>query len=174
MRSCRVSDGHRAAACGFLCLWQAVFFLLPMLAEFMRLYSDIELDLDFSNKNVDLIEEGFDLAIRVGDLHDFRLMARKCGAFRLILVAAPDYLSEKGIPKAVSDLSRHDCLHFRYMRSGKIAKWPLPEDADTSDTRLPARLIANENLMLIQAARSGLGIARVPTSPSCIIWSSAN
>ena len=77
-------------------------------------------------------------------------------------MAAPDYLSEKGIPKAVSDLSRHDCLHFRYMRSGKIAKWPIPEDADTSDTRLPARLIANENLMLIRAARSGLGIACVP------------
>ena len=136
--------------------------MLPMLAEFMRLYSDIELDLDFTNKNVDLIEEGFDLAIRVGDLDDSRLMARKCASFRLILVAAPDYLAQKGIPKAVADLSGHDCLHFRYVRSGKIAKWPIPEDAYSGDTRLPARLISNENLMLIQAARSGLGIACVP------------
>ncbi|WP_092230988.1 LysR substrate-binding domain-containing protein [Bradyrhizobium sp. Gha] len=136
--------------------------LLPMLADFMRQYSDIELDLDFTNKYVDLIEEGFDLAIRVGDLDDSRLMARKCGSFRLILAASPDYLAKKGTPKIVSDLSAHDCLHFRYVRSGKIAKWPVPEDAETSLARLPARLISNENLMLIEAARAGLGIACIP------------
>jgi DNA-binding transcriptional LysR family regulator len=136
--------------------------LLPIICEFMSQYPEIELDLDFTNRYVDLIEEGFDAAIRVGNLEDSRLMSRRCGSFNLILVASPIYLARRGAPKQVADLSDHDCLHFRFIRSGKIAKWPLPPDPYGSEIRLPAKLVADENLMLIQAAKHGLGIACVP------------
>jgi DNA-binding transcriptional LysR family regulator len=136
--------------------------LLPVMCDFMSQYPDIELDLDFTNRNVDLIEEGFDAAIRVGNLEDSRLTARSCGSFNLILVASPLYIARRGMPKQISELSDHDCLHFRFIRSGRIAKWPLSIDSASPDIRLPPKLIANENLMLIQAAKQGLGITCVP------------
>jgi DNA-binding transcriptional LysR family regulator len=136
--------------------------LLPLICDFMEQYSDVELDLNFTNRNVDLIEEGFDLAIRVGALDDSRLMARRCTAFRLILVASPEYIARRGRPNKASDLSNHDCLHFRFVRSGKVFKWPISAVPGAPDIRLPIRLTANENMMLIQAAKRGLGIACVP------------
>jgi DNA-binding transcriptional LysR family regulator len=136
--------------------------LLPLICDFMEQYSDVELDLDFTNRNVDLIEEGFDLAIRVGALDDSRLMARRCAAFRLILVASPEYVARRGHPNKASDLSNHDCLHFRFVRSGKVFKWPISAVPEAPDIRLSTRLTANENMMLIQAAKRGLGIACVP------------
>jgi DNA-binding transcriptional LysR family regulator len=136
--------------------------LLPLICNFMEQYSDVELDLNFTNRNVDLIEEGFDLAIRVGALDDSRLMARRCTAFRLILVASPEYIARRGRPNKASDLSNHDCLHFRFVRSGKVFKWPISAVPGAPDIRLPTRLTTNENMMLIQAAKRGLGIACVP------------
>jgi len=136
--------------------------LLPLICDFMEQYSDVELDLNFTNRNVDLIEEGFDLAIRVGALDDSRLMARRCTAFRLILVASPEYIARRGRPSKASDLSNHDCLHFRFVRSGKVFKWPISAVPEAPDIRLPTRLTTNENMMLIQAAKRGLGIACVP------------
>jgi DNA-binding transcriptional LysR family regulator len=136
--------------------------LLPLICDFMEQYSDVELDLNFTNRNVDLIEEGFDLAIRVGALDDSRLMARRCTAFRLILVASPEYIARRGRPNSASDLSNHDCLHFRFVRSGKVFKWPISAVPEAPDIRLPTRLTTNENMMLIQAAKRGLGIACVP------------
>jgi DNA-binding transcriptional LysR family regulator len=136
--------------------------LLPLICDFMEQYSDVELDLNFTNRNVDLIEEGFDLAIRVGALDDSRLMARRCTAFRLILVASPEYIARRGRPNKASDLSNHDCLHFRFVRSGTVFKWPISAVPGAPDIRLPTRLTTNENMMLIQAAKRGLGIACVP------------
>src|SRR5258707_398289 len=94
--------------------------LLPLICDFMEQYSDVELDLNFTNRNVDLIEEGFDLAIRVGALDDSRLMARRCTAFRLILVASPEYIAPRGRPNKASDLFQHDCLHLRLVKSQEV------------------------------------------------------
>ena len=136
--------------------------LLPLICDFMEQYADVQLDLDFTNRNVDLIEEGFDLAVRVGALDDSRLMARRCAAFHLILVASPEYIAQRGRPNKASDLASHDCLQFKFVRSGKVFKWPTSALPEAPDTRLPTRLTANENMMLIQAAKRGLGIACVP------------
>src|SRR5258708_11233040 len=136
--------------------------LLPLMCDFMEQYADVELDLDFTNRNVDLIEEGFDLAIRLAALDDSRLMARRCTAFRLILVASPEYIAQRGRPNKASDLASHDCLHFRFVRSGEVLKWPISTVPVAPDIRLPTRLTTNENMMLIQAAKRGLGIACVP------------
>jgi len=89
-------------------------------------------------------------------------MARRCAACRLILVASPEYIAQRGRPNKASDLSSHDCLRFKFVRSGKVFKWPISAIPEAPDIRLPTRLTANENMMLIQAAKRGLGIACVP------------
>jgi DNA-binding transcriptional LysR family regulator len=136
--------------------------LLPMFTDFMQNYPAIELDIDFTNRYVDLIEEGFDAAVRVGELEDSRLMSRKLGEFRLILVGSPIYFARHGMPKQISDLYGHDCLFFRFVKSGKVFRWPIGQDQSGSEAKFVPKLTSNENMMLIQAAKAGLGIACVP------------
>src|SRR6476620_10000431 len=81
---------------------------------------------------------------------------------RPILVASSEYIARRGRPNKASHLSNHECLHFRFVRSGKVFKWPISAVPEAPDIRLPTRLTTNENMMLIQAAKRGLGIACVP------------
>jgi DNA-binding transcriptional LysR family regulator len=99
--------------------------VLPVLGEFMREYPAIELDLDFTDRLVEVIEEGFDVVVRTGDPTDSRLSARKLGTFRSMLVASPDYLARRGIPEVPADLLDHTCLHYRFPNSGKLEPWAL-------------------------------------------------
>src|SRR5690349_16069815 len=78
--------------------------MMPALNAFMRAYPEVQLDLDFSDQLVDVIDGGFDAVIRAGEVTDSRLMSRVLGEFRLKLVASPDYLARKGIPKTPRDL----------------------------------------------------------------------
>jgi DNA-binding transcriptional LysR family regulator len=84
----------------------------------MEAYPEISLDLDFTDRLVDVIEEGFDAVIRTGEIRDTRLMSRKLGTFRHSIVAAPGYLEAHGRPKIPEDLVRHRCLHHRFANSG--------------------------------------------------------
>jgi hypothetical protein len=104
--------------------------VLPVLADFMREYPEIQLDLDFSDRLVDVIDEGFDAVVRTGEPADSRLTARKLGHFQMVLVASPEYLAAHGTPRNVQDLQSHRCLHFRWPHSGKLEAWPLPPGAD--------------------------------------------
>jgi len=127
----------------------------------MEQYADVELDLDFTNRNVDLIEKDLTWQFAWVPLDDSRLMARRVQP-HLNLVASPEYIAQRGRPNKASDLASHECLQFRFVRSGKVFKWPISAIPEAPDTRLPTRLTANENMMLIQAAKRGLGIACVP------------
>lgn len=104
--------------------------VLPVLADFMHEYPDIQLDLDFSDRLVDVVEEGFDAVVRTGEPADSRLVARKLGHFKMVLVASPEYLATYGSPSKVQDLQSHLCLHFRWPHSGKLEAWPLPPEPD--------------------------------------------
>ncbi|OQS36185.1 LysR family transcriptional regulator [Chromobacterium haemolyticum] len=133
--------------------------LAPHLAGFMQSYPEIELDLDYSDRLVDVIGEGFDVVIRGGEPGDSRLSARRLGAYRMRLVAAPAYFARCGEPASPTDLARHRCLHYRYPRSGKLAPWPLTGvDAQT----LPVNACGNTGDALIQLAEQGAGIACLP------------
>lgn len=88
--------------------------MLPVLGEFMRAYPQIELDLDFTDRMVDVIEEGFDAVVRTGEPADSRLSARRLGSFHMRLVASPDYLARCGVPQTPADLEQHSCLHYRF------------------------------------------------------------
>lgn len=136
--------------------------VLPVLGEFMRQYPEIELDLDFSDRLVDVIEEGFDAVIRTGNPTDSRLSARRLGSFRSLLVASPDYLARQGIPKVPADLLNHTCLHYRFPNSGKLEPWALRRTVDEPELTLPTSMICNNIETRVCFAVQGLGIAYLP------------
>lgn len=136
--------------------------VMPVLTEFMRLYPDIELDVDLSDRMVDVVEEGFDAVVRTGNPKDSRLMARQLGCFRLVLVATPEYFAEQGVPRAVEDLARHACLRHTLHATGKLEPWPLPRLADGSEPLLPTRFVTTSIEAVHHVVQQGLGIACLP------------
>ncbi len=104
----------------------AYHLLLPRLPEFLERYPEVELDIDFNDRIVDLIGEGVDIAIRSGDLPDSRLRSLPLRHYRSLLCASPEYLARRGTPATVGDLGDHDGIAFRYPNSGQWLPWPLP------------------------------------------------
>lgn len=136
--------------------------LNPVLAEFVRRYPEIELETDFSDRRVAVIEEGFDAVIRVGDTEDSRLMSRQLGTFHLQLVAAPEYLRRAGIPRQPAELRDHACLLYRFPTTGKVETWPVAGGDKLLDEGLGKRTVCNTVDTLIYLAEQGLGIACLP------------
>lgn len=133
--------------------------LLPVLGDFMARYPDIELDLDFSDRMVEVIEEGFDAVIRTGQPMDSRLSARKLGNFTMKIVASPAYLARYGTPENPGDLLRHRCMHYRFPYSGKLEKWELGSEVELN---LPISMVCNNIETRVCFALKGLGIAFLP------------
>lgn len=136
--------------------------MIPTLAAFMRTYPEIMLDLDFSDRIIDVIEEGFDAVVRFADAGDTRLMSRALGTYRRRLVAAPAYLAAKGVPKTPDDLKAHACLHHRFPTSRRFEQWPLPPEQASVEIELPKTAVASTLEPLIYMAEQGLGIAYLP------------
>ncbi|KKO70662.1 LysR family transcriptional regulator [Kerstersia gyiorum] len=136
--------------------------ILPVMGEFMRQYPDIELDLDFTDRLVNVIEEGFDAVVRTGTPTDSRLSARKLGNFSALLVASPAYLARTGAPALPQDLLQHRCLHYRYPNSGKLEKWPLRLAPGEPELQLPNSMICNNLETRLCFVLQGLGIAYLP------------
>jgi DNA-binding transcriptional LysR family regulator len=136
--------------------------LMPVISRFLATYPQITLDLDFSDKLVNVIEDGFDVVVRTGESIDSRLTARLLGAFSLQLVASPAYLRKAGTPTQPTDLLRHACLHHKFPTVGKLERWPLKSGDDSTEFHLPVAAVANTIEPLITMAESGLGITCVP------------
>ncbi|HHQ6590842.1 TPA: LysR family transcriptional regulator [Serratia fonticola] len=137
-------------------------FLLPMMPDFRKAYPEVELELDFNDQLVDLIDNGFDVVIRSGDLVDSRLMSRRLGPFRFVLCAAPGYLKRKGRPEKLFDLELHDCLRYRFVTTGKIMDWTLTADPEITQLRLNSSLTLNNMEAMLMATIDGHGIAYMP------------
>ncbi|MBB3411790.1 DNA-binding transcriptional LysR family regulator [Rhizobium sp. BK316] len=136
--------------------------ILPILPEFVNLYPEVDLDLDFNDRIVDLIEEGVDVAIRSGTLPDSRLMSRALRPFQLLLCAAPAYLEKHGTPDCPRDLEGHRSVRFRFPNSGKLQPWPLSLAADHPEIRTRTVLTCNNMEALRGATISGMGIGCMP------------
>jgi DNA-binding transcriptional LysR family regulator len=136
--------------------------MMPTLVAFMRAYPEITLDLDFSDRVVDVIEEGFDAVVRFAEIGDSRLMTRALGTYRRRLVAAPVYLAAKGVPKIPDDLKAHACLHHKFPTTKKFERWPLPPEHGGLEAELPRTAVASTLEPLIGMAEQGLGIAYLP------------
>lgn len=136
--------------------------LLPVLADFMAAYPEIELDIDFSDRLVDVVDEGFDAVLRTGRPSDSRLSSRLLGHFRQHLVASPDYLDRHGTPRTPADLARHRCLHYRFPSSGKLETWPLRMPRSGTPPDVPVSMVSNNAETRLCFALRGLGIACLP------------
>jgi len=134
--------------------------LVPLLPELLRRHPQLALDFEMSNRFVDLIEEHYDLAIRIGTLRDSRLAARRLGSNRRVLVAAPAYLRERGPPKHPRELTDHTCLILTL--SAHAENWNLVDKSARHTVRVDGPLRSNHALAVRAACVSGLGIALLP------------
>jgi DNA-binding transcriptional LysR family regulator len=136
--------------------------LMPHLLDFQQLYADIELELNFSDQLVHVIDEGYDAVVRIGEVNDSRLTMRSLDGYRHLLLAAPAYLARRGAPPHPADLAAHACLRYRYPSSGRLDPWPLFVDGKALEIELPQSAIANAITPLMAMAEAGAGIALLP------------
>lgn len=132
----------------------------PMLPEFLALHPDVSIDLTLVDRYVNLAEEGIDLAVRVGELPDSDLIARRLGEVSRVVCAAPGYLARRGTPHTPDELTAHDCLVFADARND--TEWRFEQPGDTRRMPIPGRLRTNSLDAVVSAALGGAGIARVP------------
>ena len=135
--------------------------LAPALADFAREHPKVELDISFEDRTVDLVSGGFDLALRLGNLEDSALVARKIAPLRRVLLAAPSYLDVRGRPGRPRDLNRHDLLV--YANAGRVEQWRFRTGKGWEQVRVRARLRSDNGEMLRAAAAAGLGICILPS-----------
>lgn len=131
-------------------------WLSPLVASFSLAYPEVTVEADYSDRFVDIVAEGFDLAIRVGELADNRLVARRLCEHTRLLCAAPAYLQRHGTPQQPADLGAHNCLGFSGLRS--FPDWRLTGQGEQHTVRVRGSLISNDNEALLAAARAGVGI----------------
>lgn len=136
-------------------------FLLPILPEFRKRYPRIDLELDFNDRQVNLIEGGFDAAIRSGALRDSSLMARRLGPFRFVVCGSPDYFRRMGTPSHPDDLQNHEALRFRFPTSGKFQEWRLKDGSDRLQN-MAVSLTCGNMEAIRAAAIDGMGLAYMP------------
>ncbi|WP_342050531.1 MULTISPECIES: LysR family transcriptional regulator [unclassified Cupriavidus] len=133
--------------------------LVPLMAQYIETYPEVEVELIFSDEVVDLIEGGFDAGIRYGDLPDSGLVARELGKTRLVACASPAYLERHGAPESLDDLRRHTCLAFH----NTVAQWHWKfGSGESTAVATRGRFSTNNMPALRTAALEGLGIAMLP------------
>lgn len=134
--------------------------LSPAMSDFQALWPDVSLAVDFSARIVDLIGEGFDLAIRIGQMEDSTLRARRISAARRYLCASRQYLAGAGSPERPEDLENHNCLIYRALPGYNL--WRFQSGDDIVDVRASGSFSANSGNALVNAARDGRGIILSP------------
>lgn len=134
-------------------------YLAPLLLEFSKLYPEVSLNMDFTDRRSNLIEEGIDLAIRITDRLGQQEVARRLGSAQLIVVASPAYLEQHGEPRHPASLTGHECLAYTLSSS---ASWSFLVDGKVLNVPVHGRIQANNGDVLLQAAIEGLGITYQP------------
>ena len=132
----------------------------PLLAGYRQRYPQVELDVALSDRLVDMVEEGYDVAIRITREPSPALIARRLGQARITLCAAPSYLAARGTPRTPQDLEQHDCLGYSYWASGN--QWPLQGPGGETRVTVNSILQANNGDVLRQAAIAGMGVILQP------------
>lgn len=138
-----------------------ILHLLPALPDFMARHPEVTLEIDLNDRVVNMVEEGFDLALRVGDLEDSSLIGRRLAANRRVLAAAPDYLDGRSAPQEPDDLRDHSCLIYTYRTQRH--DWHLVDEAGRESViSVSGKLETNNPMMLREAALAGLGVVLLP------------
>jgi len=133
--------------------------ITPLVMEFLTLHPDMQIDLTLNDRNLDLIDEGLDLAIRIGHLEDSSKVARKVGEVTRMLVASPAYIAKQGEPRAPAELAQHQVILSKLKAPRN--EWRFGPHEDGQRVRLAPRLLFNEAESQLMAVRAGHGIARL-------------
>ncbi|KGJ98542.1 LysR substrate-binding domain-containing protein [Thalassotalea sp. ND16A] len=130
--------------------------IMPLVNNFLQRYVDVEILAHLTNKQVDIIDEGFDLAIRMGKLSDSTMMAKKLSSRTNFVCASPEYINKHGLPHTLSELEQHRCL------LGTLDYWRFIENGKERNVRVHGPVHCNSGLGLVDAALKGLGIVQLP------------
>ena len=131
-------------------------FIVPLVTRFMALYPQLRVEVELSNRTLDLLHEGMDLAIRLGRLADSRLVATRLAPRRMYLCASPAYLERYGRPHSLSELARHNCL------IGSSDLWALQQDGREISQRVQGNWRCNSGQAVLDAALLGMGLCQLP------------
>lgn len=134
--------------------------VLPALRDFQVNFPEVTIDIRLDDTRVDVIEQDFDLVLRLGDLEDSGLQARSIGPHAFITCASPAYLKQYGTPVSVEDLHAHSCIHYRFPTTERLENWAFTGVQPVRPVK-PA-IVLNDGEALASAALAGLGIVQVP------------
>lgn len=135
-------------------------YLLDVLPQFMHRYPEVKLEVEFNDRLIDVVAEGFDVVIRVGDIKDSNLVARKFTSSRAVVVASPDYIKRKGCPKLVEDLVHHDCITYSLLPTP--TQWSFYKDGIRTSVTVDSRAMCNSAEIEVAMVAQGIGITRLP------------
>ena len=136
--------------------------LAPRLPEFLAAYPDIHLDASLDDAFVDIVDQGFDAGMRIGEMIDREMMGvRVSEDMRMAVVGSPAYFAKHGKPKHPRDLSSHECIKYRRKSSGIVYRWEFTENARDFAVTVDGRMLLNDGALMADAAVAGLGLAYV-------------
>ncbi|MET4679784.1 LysR family transcriptional regulator [Stenotrophomonas rhizophila] len=136
--------------------------LVPLAGQLMAAHPQLQFELVLNDRLVDLVEEGFDAALRTGPISDVRMVARPLRPLNWVTVASPGYIARHGEPASVDALHDHACLAVRNLRSGRLVDWQFREaDGQLRDFTPPARMVFDSGDPLVEGALAGIGIVQV-------------
>lgn len=136
-------------------------YLAAATAEFCARHPDIRVEMVLNDRMVDLVEEGYDMAVRIGRLRDSSLVARRLAPCRMVACASPDYVRRRGAPGVPADLAGHDCLLYAYFATG--GSWVFHGEGGEQTAKVSGSLVANNGDALLAAALAGQGVILQPT-----------
>lgn len=137
--------------------------IIPSLPDFFNRYPEIQLEIGCDDRPIDLLEEGVDCVIRIGNLLDSSLVARRVGTMQFMLVASPDYLKTYGTPQIPDDLQRHQAVHFFSSKTGKVRNFILEHEGAQQEIPTIRKLAINNGDAIVAAALAGIGICQLPS-----------
>lgn len=136
--------------------------LVPLAGQLMATHPQLQFELVLNDRLVDLVEEGFDAALRTGPISDVRMVARPLRPLNWVTVASPAYIARHGEPASVDALHDHACLAVRNLRSGRLVDWQFREtDGQLREFTPPARMVFDSGDPLVEGALAGIGIVQV-------------
>lgn len=135
-------------------------YLSRLLPGFLERYPDISIELDLSDRTVDMLDEGYDMAVRIGVLADSSLIARPLGSSDMVTCCSPSYLARQGIPLVPADLAQHECLLYGHSKS---VEWSYQQEGRAERIAVRGRYRVNNGELIADAAVAGLGVAQLPT-----------
>lgn len=136
------------------------FAIDAVLPEFARRYPQVEVEVQVTNRRIDIVSEGFDAGVRLEEfLARDMVQVRLTGPFRFVVVGAPAYLKRKGTPQSIRDLLQHDCICYRSTTTGTTYPWDLDRGTKTVHARVRGTLTADDERVILAMAEAGLGLA---------------